>query len=422
MRYAIDGSNTLLGLRIDRKPSARLFCRLLLALKARNDELQIFFDDNVRNIMAREGLQDDWTLLLQALRAEGMAPTLAPRADPLIERACREQNAAVINSSDKMDSWNTRPTTVHRARAFRSRGGLHVTLINDANGQFVLRAPAHEAFTFGGVQFPAMNVAEAVVERAFAPDRDAPLVTEGILLVLALDASGSMTEKNSYDGRAKSDHLNDVVKGTLARVRAARISEGLYVAILRFENDVTPMLCPKTGTIFASINDWEPSVPSFDYLSGIRPGQTNIRLALQRAKEAIQEALADEESLAAVGDNWRATVVLITDGNHYVQRSDGTVESDKDVAEAALKIHMGAPNLIGGRIDVGCVGIGTDVNATMLSTIASRCTPQQLKMARIAGIADMLVGEQLFLKVDSSDRAFPEAIRTFIDVASASAV
>ena len=422
MRYAIDGSNALLGLRIDRQPSVRLFCRLLLALKERKDEIQIFFDENLRHIMAREGLQGDWTRLLDALRAEGLTPAFALRADPLIEKACRDENAAVINSSDKMDSWNTRPSTVHRARAFRSRAGLHVTLINDANGQFVLRAPAHEPFTYGGIQFPAMNAADAVIERSIAPDRDAPVVAEGILLVLALDASGSMTEKNSYDGRAKSEHLNEVVKSTLTRLRSSGIRNGLYVGILRFENDVTPLLCPDTGTLFASIDDWQSALAAFDYLSGVQPGQTNIRLALQRAKEAVQETLADEESISTLGDNWRSTVILITDGNHFVTRSDGSVESDKDVAEAALNIHMGAPNLIGGRIDVGCVGIGTDVNVAMLSTIASRCTPRQLRMARIAGIARLLNSEQLFLQVDSSDPGFPDAIRTFIDVASTSAV
>jgi len=68
VKYAIDGSNVLLGLRIDRKPSVRLFCRLLLALKERKDEFQVFFDENLRNIMAREGLQSEWTRLLDALR------------------------------------------------------------------------------------------------------------------------------------------------------------------------------------------------------------------------------------------------------------------------------------------------------------------------------------------------------------------
>lgn len=422
MRYAIDGSNALLGLRIDRKPSVRLFCRLLLALKERHDEFQIFFDENLRNIMAREGLQDEWSQLLDALRAEGITSSFAIRADPLIEKMCREQSAAVINSSDKMDSWNARPSVIHRARAFRSRAGLHVTLINDANGHFVLRAPAHEPFAFGAIQFPPLNATEAIIEGSIAVGDHVRIVPEGVLLVLALDASGSMTEKNSYDGRAKSEHLNDIVRSTLGRLRSSAISEALYVGILRFENDVTPLPCPETGTLFASIDQWESALPAFDYLAGIRPGQTNIRLALQRAKEVIQETLADKDSISRLADGWRATVVLITDGKHYVERRDGTVENDKDVAEAALKIHMGAPDLIGGRIDVGCVGIGTDVNAAMLSTIASSCTPQQLRIARVARIGTLLNEEKLFIKVDSADPGFPNAIRTFIDVASASAV
>lgn len=422
MKYAIDGSNVLLGLRLDKKPSIRLFIKLLSALRDRHDEFHIFFDDSIRYIMDREGLGNDWARFVETLRYEGISPVYAPRADPLIERFCKEQSAALINSSDKMDSWNTRPTVVHRARAFRYRGGLYITLMDDLNGQFVMRAPAHEPFSFGVTSFPSLDPNTSILERPITSNQDENVaVAEGTLLVLALDASGSMTESNTYDGRAKSVHLNEVVKSAVTRLRNSKISDGLYVAVLRFENTVTPLRCPRTDTYFASIADWQATISEFDYLAGISPGQTNIRLALQRAKELIQETVADADSVSALADAWRATVILITDGLHYVERLDGTVETDKDVASAILSIHMGASDLIGSKIDVGCVGIGTDVNSAMLGTIASRCTPQQLKMARNAGIANLLVNNQLFIRVDSARPGFSDAIRSFIDVASASA-
>lgn len=422
MHYAIDGSNVLLGLRLNREPSIRLFSRLLLALQQRGDTIQVFFDNSIRSFMDQAGLQSDWQRLLEALRIEGIAPIFAVRADPQIERYCREHAAGLINFTDKMDSWNTRPAIVHRVRAYRVRSALHITLLDDATGKFIFNAPAHESFDFGNLRFSSLDPQQVVIERSISADPDdAGAVAEGTLLVLALDASGSMTERTTYDSRPKSAHLNDVIKQTLTRLRRSKISEGLYVSILRFENDVTPLPCPRTNTRFASIADWAYAVDTFDYLYGVIPGQTNIRLALQRAKELIQETVADEESVSVLADAWRATVVLVTDGLHFVKRPDGSTESEADVAGAALQIHMGASDLIGGRIDVGCVGIGSDVNSAMLSSIASHCSPAQQRMARTAGIANLLVGDRLFIRVDSQQAGYADAIRSFIDVASGSA-
>ena len=71
-----------------------------------------------------------------------------------------------------------------------------------------------------------------------------------------------------------------------------------------------------------------------------------------------------------------------------------------------------------GKIDVGCVGIGTDANGNLLASIASQCTPLQKRMAVNAGIAKLLNCDRLFINVDSNDSRFVEAMRTFIDVAS----
>ena len=101
--------------------------------------------------------------------------------------------------------------------------------------------------------------------------------------------------------------------------------------MFRFENEVSPLLCPATGTVFASIFDWERGIGSFDYLEGVRPGQANIRLALRRSKELIQDTLADN-AIRAIADDWLATVVLITEGRHTVRGANGEPETDDDVA------------------------------------------------------------------------------------------
>src|SRR5215210_6105480 len=109
-RYAIDGSNVLLGVRLNHKPSLRLFARLLQALRERGTDFQLFFDNSIERLMSSNGLATEWSSFKSSLAAAGITPTFAPRADPLIEAFCSTQGAWVINSSDKMDSWNTRPS------------------------------------------------------------------------------------------------------------------------------------------------------------------------------------------------------------------------------------------------------------------------------------------------------------------------
>src|SRR4051794_14730553 len=186
MRYAIDGSNVLLGLRVNKEPSIRLFLRLLVALADRGDSVQIFFDNSIRPLMQQAGLEADWQRLQDAFKVANVSPIFAVRADAQIERYCREHGAGLINFTDKMDSWNTRPAIVHRARAYRVRSALHVTLFDDATGRFIFNAPAHEPFTFGNIRFPSLDPQQVVVERSIAADSgDATAVAEGTLLVLA---------------------------------------------------------------------------------------------------------------------------------------------------------------------------------------------------------------------------------------------
>lgn len=420
MMYAIDGSNVLLGVRVNKKPSVRLFARLLQALREQGIAFQVCFDNSLKHHMAREGVAADWNALVGWLTAAGIEPTESPRADDAIQELVRSHGAWVINGGDKVDSWRAKPQRMHRVRVRRNRDQLHLLLIDDQSGSTVLQVPAHEPFDFGGIRFPALDSKAAVLENVIAPDsRFSKRQDEGILLVLALDASGSMNQLKSFDGRPKHAHLNEIVKSAIVRLKRAAIADGLYIAILRFESDVTPLLSP-TGALFCSVFDWFSSLETFDYLNGVTMRQTNIRLALQRAKELIQNTLADIESVRPLADEWRAAVILITDGKHEVARADGSgvLESDADVGEA-LDIYEGVAGLVG-RLDVGCVGIGSDANLSLLDPIASPCTPRQRRLAATSGIDKLLRNGRLSIHVDSENPAFSEAVRAFIDVASSS--
>jgi len=420
MKYAIDGSNVLHGLRLNRKPSTRLFSKLLLDLKKRGNEFQLFFDDSIERQMKDEGLSTDWWQFKDALNKEGITAIFVPHADPHIQEYCKAYNAALLNSTDKINSWNIRPNIIHSARTKYLKGDVRIRLYNSADGDIVFICLAHESFAFGGIEFPNLGNISPVRE-FITNEPSVGNMSEGTLLVLALDASQSMTNE-AFDGFPKSHHVNEIVKSTISTLRRSAIADGLYLAILRFENNVTYKKCPKKDTIFSSIYDWDETTKDFDYLSGIRPGQTNIRLALQRSKELFQDTLTEDDSISNLADYWRAIIVLITDGNHYIQRPDGTDETDADVAHEVVEIHSGVAAmtdvLIENRIMIGCVGIGTDINRKMLEGIASQRTAIQRQMAQSYNIDHLFEGEKLFINVDPKKSGFDKAIRAFIDLAS----
>ncbi len=419
MEYAIDGSNALLNLIVDGKPSVRAFARLLILLEERGHPFRLFFDNSITNRMNEKGVGDDWLRLRAALQNAGIKPHYAPRADGPIEELCAQNGAALINAHDKIDSWRRKPKIIHRARVGRIKNKLQVEL-RDSRGQFVLTAPLGEPFAFGGMAFAPVGATEVTLETRLNRDELAPSLAEATLLVFALDASGSMLQP-AHDGRTKSEVLNTLMIQTFDRLRKSRIGEALYIGVLTFTDDVTPISCPETGDAgFSSAATWADSGKSFDYMANVTPGLTNIRLALQRSKELIQDALFEGDTASEITDRWRAVIILVTDGIHAVRRTDGQPEADSDVVDELIDLDTGVGALIGSRIDVGCVGIGLDQNSDLLSKVASACTPKQRQIARISRVDDLLVNNSLFIKVDANDKRYEEAIRSFIDVVSGS--
>jgi hypothetical protein len=434
MQYAVDGSNVLLYLNINGKPSVRAFAALLEHLLQKGHACQVFFDNSIRNHMRVRGVEADWVKLEDAIRTAGIPAIFTPHADPLIQAYCHKHGAALINGTDKMDSWKDRgpvPTMVHRARLFNRKKGVSLALMDDATGKFITQFALPDQVVFGRAAFAPNNGLEEAA-RVIAPSSHVVSTpTEGVLIIFALDASISMSWTHTHDQRPKFRHLNDIVRDCVHRLSLSALSNGTYIAFLRFSDDVSALPSP-TGTEFAHVADWDARMDEFDYLDGMHMGLTNLRLAIQRSKELIQNAVADEQMLGDLADRWRALLILITDGRHEFKRSDGSLETDLDVAEEAMDIHLGISSMYGGgsptevqliddQISVGCVGIGTDVNRELLFNISSACTERQKQMARTAQIHSLLVGERLFIQVDSNNPRYADAIRSFVDVASSSA-
>jgi hypothetical protein len=303
--------------------------------------------------------------------------------------------------------------------------------MDDATGKFITQFSLPDQVVFGRASFAPSNGLEEAAS-VIAPSAHAVSApTEGVLIIFALDASISMSWSHTHDNRPKYEHLNGIVRDCVHRLSLSALSDGTYVSFLRFSDDVSSMHSP-VGTEFAHVADWDACMDKFNYLDGIEMGLTNLRLALQRAKELIQNALADQQMLGQLADRWRALLIVITDGRHEFKRLDGSLETDLDVAQEAMNIHLGISRMYGDdsatdvqliddRISVGCVGIGTDVNRDLLFNISSPCTERQKHMARTAQISSLLVGERLFIQVDSNNARYADAIRSFVDVASSSA-
>ncbi|MCA0215559.1 MAG: VWA domain-containing protein [Proteobacteria bacterium] len=421
MKYAIDGSNVLLGLRLDGAPSVRLFARLIAGLRQRGDELQLYFDNSTVHRMRDHDRLAEWHALQGALESEGIKPSFASRADVPIEEFCARTGAALINTTDKIDSWERKPKVIHRASVRQARGPILVGL-RDNKGQFVTSLDASGAFTFGGMEFGALAPSSVVLDRKiYVEEHGQTGVPEAALIVFALDASGSMRSPDTWDGRSKADHLNEVMKSAFSRLRASNVGDLIYVAILRFSDDVKLMTCPGSdGAKFASADAWSRYAATFDYLQDVEPGLTNLRLAIQRSRELIHDIIFDSDLANDLADSWRAMIVLVTDGNHNIRRPDGRPEGDLNVIEEIEDIDTGSEKLIDGKIAVGCVGIGSDLNMNLLSKIASPCTTDQLDNAAKMGVAKYLENGCLLLKVDERKPNFGTVIRSFVDMMSGS--
>src|ERR1035437_849428 len=100
---------------------------------------------------------------------------------------------------------------------------------------------ASVTFRYEGMVFDALGDAElsAATGKNYAQrPRLRGTRAHGNLLVLALDASGSMNETDTYDGRPKHVHVNEILLDTFRRLRQSAIASRLWIAVVVFSDDV----------------------------------------------------------------------------------------------------------------------------------------------------------------------------------------
>ncbi len=410
--YVIDGSNVLLNARV---PSVRLFVALLFMLESNGKRYKVYFDKTVFPEVAKKDSKHGTAelpllrRLCEVLEQRGLVSVIS-HADGGIQEDCRRHDAPVINGTDKNDSWTYMPPILRYRIERRRDGGVQVYLVPAGQKKKLMKFDASESFEFGGIQFPAhadirQDAVPAVwVERPHLRKT----VDYGNLLVIALDASQSMDETDTFDGRTKRQHVNEILRACIESLEKSTLKL-LYISILGFSDDVIVISPPGSPALFSPLKVWLRA-PVFDYAAGIPRGTTNIRLALDRATDFI-DGFRQSDASEDLARRWdSSTVVLLTDGRHETE-VDGVAETSADIRDHVYRTMNRSPGT-----SYAFVGMGGGASHTELQSWASKASPVQSVLAARNRVR--LVDGALYVKADTRDSEMMDVVRSFIDVAS----
>lgn len=230
----------------------------------------------------------------------------------------------------------------------------------------------------------------------------------GHLLVLTLDASLSMDETDTYDGRPKHVHVNEILKESLRGLQKAGIASSLWVSVLAFSDEVVEHTGDRYDAVFSVLADWAET--RIDYLDGIDRGLTNIRLALDYSADLI-DGFRHSDVSEELAQRWEtATVVLLTDGRHETQ-VNGRNEGPEDIDD-----HVDATINRSENVSFGFIGLGESACQESMHTWATKASEVQKQMAARKNVP--LVGESLYVQLNAKNDHLHEIIRSVIDVVS----
>lgn len=414
----VDGSNTLLsGLRVGGKPSVRAFCALLAMLDQAGVQFRVWFDNSVYPHLQNAGM-DVYELkaLIAELNRHGLL-NMAPRADMGIHADCLRLNAGVVNGTDRNDSWPAPVPDIYRARLSVAAGGELIVSISAAgSGRRLASHSVSDAFQFRGLSFPALpharnppDLGHAWAARPKFRGRRAP----GSLIVLALDASPSMDIRDTFDGRSRAAHVNDLVRATVVDLSKSAIASNCLLSVVAFSSEVQVLSPDGSGLIFSPLRAWQ-GAPGFNYVDAVKRNGTNIRLTLDQCNDQI-DGFRQSDVAGELAMSWKnATVIMATDGEHCTE-IDGRLETSKDILA-----HVFATINRSDDVSFGFVGLGDEADHQSLLSWSSPATPQQISLAARKNVP--LQDGKLYVPIASQDANLGNIIRSFVDLASSRAV
>jgi len=426
----VDGSNILLGLLESGRPSVLLFASVVTELSKRGFDVYSFFDQSIGHHLGQRGCPEEWTKLRALVDASDGRITLHVQADPhLLSKASayRDENAVVVNTTDRYRTWTSQfpdglPAVV---RMSYSAGLLSFHFEDGSVPPFSVPVPAENSLygvrLSNGLSTTSEQGGSMSTEKILIAKDRTSRTMKARLIVFLLDGSGSMCNpndgaQNTFDGKKKSEHLQGIFRQTVEALNKSNARGSFYCGLICFAG--RPAVVEVSGSKMVHISHLNHHVtqPCFNYVALSTGDGTDLSAALDSAVTLVDAVLAAPEN-KYIATEWSAVVILVTDALD-------TVDEQK-VRKTVAQIGIKRAALESGRIDVGCVGIGTDVKEALLVEIASKPTSETKQMLAKKGLDNRLlrrnaqVGEQcLAIKVDTNDSSYPDVIRSFVDILS----
>lgn len=417
----VDGSNILMKLRPNGRPSYAVFLAMFNELKERGYKVCAIFDQSIRYLLEKEGASSEWALLEREAATSKGEITFEVEADPHILAAAIATNGAVVNHSDRYRKWVARFGLLPPIVRVGLIGELLTFNFEDESvPPFAVKfsSLAKPNPPQQGADIPTqqeINMTERLLRSNRRQDQG---ILKARLIIFALDSSGSMFNRQdggyrTWDSRSKADHLIAELRSAVERMCNCKVSHSLYCGLVAFAGSAD--VIETRGHKLAHVTHLREllSSPTFDYSSVVTDGNgSNIGNALVTSRRLINAVLAEPDNLA-IASSWSATIILFT---------DGLATNKAEVMDAAAHLEGGFSGPLQ-KVDLACVGIGSDVDFPLLKSIASCPSEIAIKMLRNSRLLDKLprnnAGSPLMaISIDMMDKYYSEVIRSFIDIAS----
>jgi uncharacterized protein YegL len=410
-----DGSNLALGLAArSKREGIFLFCVVFKHLTNMGFKCTAFFDQSVLRVREKKFPQEDISLLDGLIRASNGDMAKVGYTDDLLLTQATKASGYVISHTDKYRTWTnkTQLPTPPVIRVKRAGSNIYFDPENSTLAPFSITMPSDVELFGIKIEYKEEEDGALIEKPELAPTGGISLT--GRLIVLALDASGSMCNRenganDTYDGRFKSDHLNEVLRDTIRRLARSNVRDSFYISIVNFAGSAS--IRSFNGKQMLNVEEASTHIGGnkFNYLEGARGDGTNIADALKMSIDLIDKTLANPAN-KRLHDEWHALIILFTDGNHTGQIADVT-----NIARQTAITHS---TLTSGNIRIACVGIGKDCDANLLKEISSEAETGELTRLKRAQLDDFLYGSNLVVLVSEKSDRYGDVIRNFVDVVS----
>lgn len=229
-------------------------------------------------------------------------------------------------------------------------------------------------------------------------------IQEAELLMFVLDGSGSMSSKDTFDGRKRADHLYELVLATMDRLTKSEREPVYRCSLIYFSDVIIPM--EDKGRWYFKLSEARELVKNPLEIAGGR--STSIAGALRKALEITDRFYKDE----TLPQNKRITIFLFTDGAETVENDDAI----RNVI-SQIKAHPLSP-----IIATASFGTSEEVNKNLLKEIASESSERQVRHLKLAKVEQHLESPNK-LYIDGNvggqiTKEKAEALRNFVYVLS----